>query len=351
MLPARLRASLLFAILTCLVCIGLYLHPSISSSSIGPSTRHVSPPEEALRTLNLLTPRANDLDSSDANWLGFPVSELSSRTNAELGPKGKLALVGKKMLCLMSAPASSPLVPQSIYQSPSAMLEHGYHNFQSVGTFELSAKREVEYFSSELGIHTEKEFWIKNSANHNRRSQWPQTGALFENLVNVREGVLIAEMNFEPDNENEENDLGLRPDQIVPLKRWSDVAGLQWIASVTAAGEGNVVTPRRIEHIIRHNIVMTAMEKPMGLITGVTDPEELGEFPGKSYPITSAQGLAALGTAHGKGVAWLLAQHKAAFGVLTIDHVNFYNCVGLRNFPQWCIYYHVVEAQQPGNDN
>ncbi|USW59333.1 hypothetical protein Slin15195_G126520 [Septoria linicola] len=326
MLPARLRASLLFAILTCLVCIGLYLHPSISSSSIGPSTRHVSPPEEALRTLNLLTPRANDLDSSDANWLGFPVSELSSRTNAELGPKGKLALVGKKMLCLMSAPASSPLVPQSIYQSPSAMLEHGYHNFQSVGTFELSAKREVEYFSSELAIHTEKEFWIKNSANHNQRSQWPQTGALFENLVNIREGVLIAEMNFGPDNENEENDLGLRPDQIVPLKRWSDVAGLQWIASVAA-------------------------ERPMGLITGVTDPEELGEFPGKSYPITSAQGLAALGTAHGKGVAWLLAQHKAAFGVLTIDHVNFYNCVGLRNFPQWCIYYHVVEAQQPGNDN
>lgn len=275
MLSAQLRASLLLAFLSCLVCIGLSLIPGISSLS--PLLKHASPPEKALYSLSLLTPRANDLDTSDPNWLGFPLSELTSRTDAELGPKGKLALAGKKMLCLMSAPASSPLVPQSIYQFPSEMLEHGYYNFQSIGTFDLSEKRDSEYFSSKLGIHTEKEFWIMNSATHNQRSQWKQTGALFANPMNVKDGVIIAEMNFGPDNENNENNLGLRPEEIVPLKRWSDVAGLQWMASVAAAGEEGAVPPRRIQHIIRHNIVMPEMEPNLRLITGRNDPKELAK--------------------------------------------------------------------------
>ena len=47
-------------------------------------------------------------------------------------------------------------------------------------------------------------------------------------------------------------------------------------------------------------------------------------WPGKTFRMTTDEGKALLGTPHGSGIAWLLAQHKKQLGLKTVDEVTVY---------------------------
>lgn len=67
------------------------------------------------------------------------------------------------------------------------------------------------------------------------------------------------------------------------------------------------------------------------------------EWPGLRYEIDSPEALAALSSAHGTGIAWLLSQHKAYLGLNRyIDRIHIFNCRG-NTGSGWCMYMHIAD--------
>lgn len=81
-----------------------------------------------------------------------------------------------------------------------------------------------------------------------------------------------------------------------------------------------------IEHVFRFNLANAVTRATVLDIAGKSSIEDLGEWPGVTFPIEEYQAKAALSTANGIGVAYMLIQHKAQMGVRKVDRVNLWNC-------------------------
>ncbi|TGO32690.1 hypothetical protein BHYA_0296g00130 [Botrytis hyacinthi] len=115
---------------------------------------------------------------------------------------------------------------------------------------------------------------------------------------------------------------------IIPgLSRWSDITYLQW-AEVCKFHGTRVCN---LNYIIQHHI---ANQTILDVIKEVLNKR--GESLAPSVCVVSMKdsnghGAALLGTPNGKGVAWLLAQHKEAFKDLTIISVEIFSCKPANN--------------------
>ncbi|CAK1364152.1 hypothetical protein CB0940_03902 [Cercospora beticola] len=269
--------------------------------------------------------------------------------NQQLSPRGKLVKEGLIMRCMMIAqigvPGSDEHVPQSDFVVFRDLYEeYGWDPDMSHNKVlgETPFNVDTSWFD-QIGVSADRARWTTMSNYHAGNAEWETTQGQYTNHVNLQDGMIIAASNWSPAYMVENEDLGLTPEQIVPLQRWSDVAWLtynHWL-------EFNIQQARPtklLEHVIRYHIKTPAVKTMLQDITG-TDVEHVGTWPGRSYPILTSEALAILGLPHGKGVGWFLAQHKLNLGVRTVDRINVFNCP---KFPdgdaQWCIYMHIVPA-------
>lgn len=104
--------------------------------------------------------------------------------------------------------------------------------------------------------------------------------------------------------------------------RWSDIAYLQW-AEVCKFHGAKV---SNLNYVIRHHVTN---QTTLDVIKEVLNKRGESLVPSGcvvSMKDSNGHGAALLGTPNGKGVAWLLAQHKEAFKDLTIISVEIFSC-------------------------
>lgn len=111
------------------------------------------------------------------------------------------------------------------------------------------------------------------------------------------------------DNEGPEHtEFAALSEQTVPLRRWSDVVFLTW-QNLCRGSERT----KKLKWIFRLNITNDKTKKIIAEVMR-GDIHNLKGWPGNTFIASQTSGLALLGTPHGAGVAWLLAQHKEQFG-------------------------------------
>ncbi|KAL8977243.1 MAG: hypothetical protein Q9177_006681 [Variospora cf. flavescens] len=138
---------------------------------------------------------------------------------------------------------------------------------------------------------------VKGANGQNYRS----TNGIFDNVFipNRDKGMIIGKNNHSPAQYK-------RPDHPLPkLHRWSDVVWQNWTA---IAGDD----ARHLRYILHENVWTQSVRRLMEYMEG-EKPDKLNlPYPGKLYDMQSDNGVALLGTPHGVGVTWLIADHSNA---------------------------------------
>ncbi|KAI1170192.1 hypothetical protein F4777DRAFT_584156 [Nemania sp. FL0916] len=138
----------------------------------------------------------------------------------------------------------------------------------------------------------------------------------FQNIYNGPQGYIVACANVSPAASGAEE---LPP----PLQKWSDVSALQW-QSVAAGQQLNYIVRRHVNNWNTRMCIYSAL-RDAGQAT-------LPTWPGVDFTIKDdgtgplASGfLGLLGTYHGAGGAYMLAQHRSIFGQKTITKIRIWD--------------------------
>lgn len=116
----------------------------------------------------------------------------------------------------------------------------------------------------------------------------------------------------------------LPADQIVPLRRWSDMIYLTWVDVCNLHSQN----PGNLKYIIRLNVISSDAPVILSRISGTELSDFTTVYPDFTVPDApdSQEGRAAVGFSNGRGVAWLLIQHKETFGVTRhIKDIKFWD--------------------------
>ncbi len=137
---------------------------------------------------------------------------------------------------------------------------------------------------------------------------------MYQNIVNSHDGSIVACDNKSPREEFPIWNEGRQPlpNQLPDLQKWSDIVAIQW--QLHASGG-------TVQYIFRANIAninTKTMIQEAYLLAGQTS---VPVYPGYDFTVdadgTGGSGDAfygLLGTYHGAGPAYLLAQHQSLFG-------------------------------------
>ncbi|KAI4197014.1 MAG: hypothetical protein LQ350_006201 [Teloschistes chrysophthalmus] len=131
----------------------------------------------------------------------------------------------------------------------------------------------------------------------------PATKGFYITAFLTNGGTIIAENNRSPARQ-------APGAKIPPLWRWSDVTWLQWstLAGARAAGLRYIIQDNIYTELTRYVIEHIEMAVPP--LYDLDLP-----WPGHLYNAQSQQALMLLGSPHGIGVAWMLADHKDVLGI------------------------------------
>lgn len=153
------------------------------------------------------------------------------------------------------------------------------------------------------------------------------TGAYFSNIYNVPSGAIIAEANFGALHQLNKNGFGANHPTLPPLgtrlpdiRRWSDVVWLVW---ATQAG----VQKTSLKYVFRHDIATAETKGIIDRAAGVGMDQFISAWPGIKFLPGEVEFQALLGTAHGKGVAYLIADHRE-LRLKNIESVNLFTTYG-----------------------
>ena len=134
-------------------------------------------------------------------------------------------------------------------------------------------------------------------------------------MYNVVDGYIIAESNQSP----AQTPLVIANRREAPaLQAWSDAIFLEWQNIATTTGQ-NI---QNIQYIFQFDISNDDTNDIVDQAVLNVDPQGIGGWPGHVLPMSTNEGKAILGTPNGNGQAWLLATHKAQFGLKTIESVR-----------------------------
>lgn len=178
--------------------------------------------------------------------------------------------------------------------------------------------------SHDSGDNLELLWWHKFDSQQNCK-RCPPTGAVFDNVVNDRAGIIIALDNVTPSHKLAKKfvDREVCPFQKPPLSKlrhWSDAAYLQWQSCASTTD---------LRYVLRANIHNTDTLAAMGQILGEKAnnaimyslsqcpdriPRMRARWPGVVFDMTEEKAQALLGTPNGSGVGWLLVQRKQELG-------------------------------------
>lgn len=203
---------------------------------------------------------------------------------------------------------------QSEYTSFESLTEYGWTTH---GPNQPNYDDETIAALEALGVSTEA------SANQHYYSQhdkpttregvlYPASDGTYSNVFNADGGVIVAEGNWAPTLEK--NNIRV----LTPLKQYSDVVFLTW---QKVAGD----KIKGLKYVIRHQIINL---DTLAVLREVLQRrgEELKAWPGVKISMPDRDALAILGTPNGRGVAWILIQHKLQLGPKNIKDVTIFRC-------------------------
>jgi hypothetical protein len=236
---------------------------------------------------------------------------------------------GSNLLCQLYASASS--VKGSIWKDPQALEDYGWVASDPEYKWDYNAPdNDIGPALKDLGVSTDAfdnikyGYWHQKESKHDGHT-YPATFGFYQNVFNVKAGVIVADSNFGPDYEKR---FGMAA-ETVPLKQYSDVVFLAWQKQ---AGD-NI---KNLKYVFRHKIVNPATQNILNAVLEKRN-EKLQTWPGTKISMIESDARAILGTSNGHGVAYLLAQHKEQLGVKVIDSVTIFESDHLMSLCFWIV--------------
>ncbi|KAI4628261.1 hypothetical protein J4E80_002399 [Alternaria sp. BMP 0032] len=223
---------------------------------------------------------------------------------------------GKKMLKIMH---SGSAVTQSPYFTPGEVGAMGYKR--------TTRPRSVSGLSKKLDsldIQGSNSHFINVTDDYTKDVITGETivaasEVRFMSEINFEAGILVANYSYSPTYKAKELK-SLAAALLPSLKHWSDIAFHQWVHSQLDQEE-----VRDLKFIMRENI---SNEDTLDIISNILDaPPRQSQACTRSglyLDMTSDHAIALLGTAHGAGVAWLLAQHRDQLGRKVIAGIRIF---------------------------
>ncbi|KAF7886125.1 hypothetical protein EAF00_010228 [Botryotinia globosa] len=186
--------------------------------------------------------------------------------------------------------------------------------------------RPLFVYLNAMNIPTDKESWEGFQFILPKKILEP--GAMiphYDLAMNFTHGVIVAYNLLSPCQVEISKDI--KSPMIPDLSRWSDIAYLQWaeVCKFHGTRMSNLI------YVVQHHITnQTTLEVIKEVL------KKRGESLAPSGCVVSmkdsdSHGAALLGTPDGKGVAWLLAQHKEALKDSTIISVEIFSCKPANN--------------------
>jgi hypothetical protein len=238
----------------------------------------------------------------------------------------------------------SRLSAASEFQNPAEIERHGYEiETHRYFTYRLEYSG-LKPFFEELGIaeahERDESFYAKDRRGGGMLTctysfQGDCMGSDFKLAASAKAGLIVAMESYcaLPFEANDK-------ERLPTLIHWSDFAFLHWRRCV--ADEDSLKT---LKYILRYCITNDTTREVIWRIFR-QERKKTREFthiwPGVVVDANTEEGQALIGTPNGKGVAWLLAQHKRALGRKVIDNITLF-CPRGEQYPAMLL--HVKDLQ------
>lgn len=263
-------------------------------------------------------------------------SSSSSRTNRWVGKSWTYQDYineGSYLLCSLYAPVIA--VTQSKWTDQNALTNYGWRR-GSVNWVDVSNGNPIPlgqvFGDSQIGLDSSDtdnvRVTIRQMVGVTVDGQtYPASEGEYMNVFNLgrQKGAILGDMNYGPDIEGAKQDPPVTGSSVVPLKQWSDVVFLQWQQLVWTdypnAGSQRDAAMQRLNFVFRLRIDNAETNRIIGQVMG---NQTIDLWPGKYIAMTADGGKAMLGTPHGAGVSWLLAQHKNQLGRKWVTGVTIF---------------------------
>jgi hypothetical protein len=176
---------------------------------------------------------------------------------------------------------------------------------------------------------------------------YPPTQAMFCQVVNPVEGIIVAYDNVSPravldhyearedivvGNTQEDIEVWRKSDVPLPkLQFWSDFAYLQWLSHADDDSE--------LRYVLRYNFLNDTSQFVVNTLEHHFNIPVL-EWPGTTYRAGTDGFLALLGTPNGSSTGYLLINHKAELGHKTVEKITVF-----RHGPhEIMVFFHIVDV-------
>ncbi|KAF7886114.1 hypothetical protein EAF00_010217 [Botryotinia globosa] len=218
---------------------------------------------------------------------------------------------------------------QSIFNRPESREENGWGIV--IGRFELASAFHILEHIRKITNSNFRENWVGILASHYDKADstlGQTTGSLdghYYYAMNTKDGIIIAIDSKSPyfTKRSKAQAAGKPEDKIsaTTLQTWSDITYLSWHAQCTKTSAPLIT----LKHIIQSHITNS---ETIFVITEILEEEKI------TYPLdglkidindSKGHGAALLGTPNGKGIGWLLAQHKKQLGNAKIASVEIFH--------------------------
>ncbi|KAB8067803.1 hypothetical protein BDV29DRAFT_196156 [Aspergillus leporis] len=154
---------------------------------------------------------------------------------------------------------------------------------------------------------------------------YKETGGYYQSLFNVNAGLIVADDNSSPENEKKKEQWP--KSDFVPLRQWSDVLFLLWerVAKDKTSG---------LSHVIRSIVInaetLATMRQAIGEAEDFSAWNKLSPMKekGKTFRPGQDEYYALLYSPNGRGIGWLLTQHKAQLGLRTVSSITVFGADG-----------------------
>lgn len=209
------------------------------SSSVKLASQHSAlvRPREYVYSNNI-SARANDGNDRDPNFYPVGITEINATPNVALDPRGLSIKNGRMLECKMDRTLAEALDEQTKWDDYGDLDDYGWDFNIEANDEEIREKIQLDDAFADLGISNDPADWIKIIQWHGRQSEmdgytYPATGASYKNIVNLKNGALVAQNNMSPRHEAEQRG-ELETTRMIPLDRWSDVVwlGIQQLAEL-----------------------------------------------------------------------------------------------------------------------
>ncbi|KAF2093943.1 hypothetical protein NA57DRAFT_80948 [Rhizodiscina lignyota] len=144
------------------------------------------------------------------------------------------------------------------------------------------------------------------------------TGATYSNAFNAKGGLILSLDNENPEYHGRKRGEPYRSAEVPGLRHWSDAVFLEWSKQAGDAAKNLkwVFVKDVIEESTRALMVEILFELGLQLLPLFKDVEEIDP--------QSEHGEMLVGSPTGRGIAWLLIQHKAELGRKKIAGIRFF---------------------------